>query len=143
MCGPAGTRCIGGQTCGIGNPFTVCEPSPTGCTNCHYSLMTTDEEMVQDAVTKQWTPPEGALRGYVVPGLGYVLKGVGKSQFQPGDVILTVAKKGERPEPVNSAWFSQHWEDMQLPKEQQPKEFEVTYYRPGSRALSTVTLTRA
>src|ERR1700741_3721719 len=144
MCAPLGTRCSAGH-CVTGNPLQACEyTGASGCSTCFLALIAAPlaAEMKQDANDVGCAPPE-ALHGRVVSGLGYQLEDVGKSQFQVGDLLLTIAAKDEYPLPVNEAWFAHHWQDMSLPTDQQPTEFAVTFWRPGERSLRSLTVTRA
>lgn len=143
MCSPLGTRCNGASTCVTGNPITACIPGPHGCTNCLYALLAGSGEMVFDEATRQWIAPKDALHGNLVSGLGLVVVDPGATELQPDDIILTIASDDGRFEPVNISWASLHWEELQLPKDKQPKEYKITFYRPGKKVLYLLGTSRA
>lgn len=141
MCPPFGYRCRFG-TCIPGNPLSGCETAPIGgCQNCNIALIATQNTMIE-VTLGDWRAPAGHMRGYVVPGLGWVIIDPGASSLQSDDVVLTIAEKGGYPEPVNSAWFAQHWEDLNLPPDKQPTEFTLTFWRSPWRQLQSVTVSR-
>lgn len=121
-------------------PLVGCEYVGNCCRNYFITLMATAGMMEKNAVG-EWQMPAGAMVGYMLDGLGYVLTDAGKSPLQAGDVILTAAAKGEKQTTMNEAWFANHW--LELQQANAPTEYDVTYWRPGERYPRTITVTRS
>ena len=127
--------------CVIAFPTIGCETIGDCCQNYFIGLMATSGKPTKDA-NNEWQPPTGAMRGHVIPGLGWQLDDCGYAgEMLPGDLVLTAAAKGEKPLPVNEAWFAHHWLECQ--QKDAPMEYDVTFWRPGELEIRTLTLTRA
>jgi hypothetical protein len=125
-----GSQCAGGH-CGPGPALVGCDLT-SRCSNCAVGLMSVHDLPTQDAAGK-WQMPAGAIQGYVIPSLGWVITDGGKSELQAGDVVMAIDG-----EPANVNYFHRHWFEMQ--QEKKPTQWDAVVYRPGERFLLTVAL---
>jgi hypothetical protein len=109
------------------------------CSTCAVGLMASAETMQQDEAG-EWQAPLDAIHGVLVPDFGWVIEDAGKSLLQAGDVVLTIQAKDGEQFKANEAYFYLHWAELQTPD--CPREYAVRFWRPGTNALLTLTLTR-
>lgn len=125
--------------CVIAFPTIGCETIGNCCQNYFIGLIATREIPYKDS-NGDWQQPKGATRGYIVDGMGFVLTDPGNLNQQAGDVILAAAVKGEKPQPMNEAWFETHWLDVSGASPS--TEYELSVWRPGDSVVVTVYSSR-